>query len=56
MTLRDYFAAQVLPSLVHNFANFSVLNQNVGLAEAASLLAERAYVFADALIAEREKE
>ena len=57
MTLRDYFAAQVLAAFIAN-PNVVVANPNCGFSycnTSAEGLANDAYMCADAMLKEREK-
>ena len=56
MSLRDYFAAAILPTVVGevNIAG-SVLPREMALRDEAKDSAMIAYIYADAMLAEREK-
>ena len=47
MTLRDYFAAKAMQTLIHDWC--------AGDPKHADAVAKNAYVFSDAMLAEREK-
>lgn len=56
MSLRDYFAAKVVASLLSNGEAMDVASQECeDSAEMMGLLAERSYAMADAMLAERAK-
>ena len=49
MTLRDYFAAAVLPEMIRG------RDENTTIAVAAAISVRAAYIYADAMLAERDK-
>lgn len=59
MTLRDYFAAQALPSVMNDWSRYSIPNRkfdffmNGGDAEN---IAEQAYLLADSMLKQREND
>lgn len=55
MTLRDYFAAQIIGHLVSNSNQNPEWIRNTGREEQARTYAENAYSLADAMIAARER-
>ena len=58
MSLRDYFAGRALAVLVHDLITGSHIKDGIGisLADDTRAVAGEAYCYADAMLAEREKE
>jgi len=55
MTLRDYFAAKAMQALIPLFSS-GTLSVKDGTPATEAHVSEQAYAFADAMLAEREKE